>query len=188
MQLNNNTTGEVIIISQINTKQNNCVVNWYEIYASSVQEIKLQKVHNFTTINLNDFLDSLNNIKQICLNALMTELNLDETWIINTDNPYNWLYPARPIRIFVENSLILEETAPVDDEGHLLPFGQLIEREKLINYGFYYCSLNGKYTTLYCNIVDPEDEPIIAPYIMQGRVIVETMEIKDNQLIIQSKK
>jgi len=110
-QLNNKETGHFIRIDKdkdkIDINNNRVVYTKYEtiIYdeiGSVKKEFKIeQKGHEFTTINLEDYLNQTVNFTDLVINELQKELFAN--YVIE-EGVYNWIYPLKNYRLVINNT------------------------------------------------------------------------------------
>ena len=162
MQLNNTTTGHSIKLDKIDILNNRVIYTEYQL-TGAYPYIEGQKPYTFTSINIKDFLKVSTNYEELCLNTLKIELNLTDYQL--SEDEQNWLFSERPARVIIKSSFVLKELQPIDASGNLSPIGQIIEREKIDNFGFYIDNPDDEISVLYVNQVAPEDQEIINPYI-----------------------
>jgi len=83
------------------------------------------------------------------------------------NDPQNWLFQERPIRIILRKSFI----ASAIYENPL--FSSVVERirEEMIDY----IRIGHETIVIYCNGIDEEDYNIVAPYIESGDIILENI-------------
>lgn len=163
MQLNNTTTGHSILIDKVDINLNRIVYSEYEIKNNEISYLTKQSSYIFKDIVLKDKLSESTNFEELSLTQLKTELVLDD-YELSTDSQ-NWLFPNRLARVIIMSSFVLKELQPIDNTGTLSDIGNIIEREKIDNYGFYIDNADDKTSILYVNSIEPDDMTIISPFI-----------------------
>lgn len=163
MQLNNTKNGHIIILDKIDIYLNRIVYSEYEIKNNEISYLTKQSSYIFKNIVLKDKLSESTNFEELSLTQLKTELTLDD-FELSSDSQ-NWLFPARPTRVIIMNSFALKQLQPIDSVGTLSDIGNIIEREKVDNYGFYVDNSDDKTSILYVNTVEPADMAVISSFI-----------------------
>lgn len=163
----NNDNGHIVVLDKIDVINNFCIFSEYEnTVCKDVLNVKVQsRVHYFTGIVLKTYLNQLINFYELCYTNLQSELFTD--YVVSSDTQ-NWLFPSRPIRTTVLNSLIIANVKPIDNSGTLSPLGTLIERVKVQHYDYYMDNNMDKTTVIYFLTFDPADYAIILPFLNNG--------------------
>ncbi len=182
MQLNNTVTGHIIISDKTDIASKRIVYIEYEkiIYNSDGTILKTfpkkQYSKVFDNLDFSQLADNTlsieENIEKLFLTALKETLSDKDNWEISSDRQ-NWLFPDRPIAITILNEVVLEALQPLDANGTLSEIGQLIEREKTKNFGYYLNIKDDSILVLYANKVEDADASIIAPF-LGSEIWVET--------------
>ena len=166
--LNNKTTGETIKIF----KSTNLKI-YYKIFENTyfaqndlfpiIEYADPRDIDIIPSIALNE-LDLINYTSILKVADKYKDLEETKKFIIDEDSQ-NWIIPARPKRIIVENEFLIN-TMLSDDEFKGVIDKLLIEQKTYI--------YKGKYgTVVYINDIDAPDLPSVLPYIQSGNIIIE---------------
>ncbi len=168
MNINNTTNGNVIKINKI--KDTGTFYNIYEntyCAENNLYPIKKKTDARDTTLVPSEPMNEEDLRKHTSkLKILEAETNFELS-----DDEQNWLIDSRPIRMLMKNTF-LNEVLTKDEHR---PLSIIIREELDANYNSdeKFIFVGNNYQTAYFLDIDDEDEPIITPYIAQGKIIIE---------------
>jgi len=175
-QLNNEITGEIIIIGKA-TENNTYYKRFENKYFADNKLFGIDNANPCEPYDLDyEFegplsVTKISDIKQLQIIASQPKVLEIEKDFVLSDDLKNWLILSRPIRLTMTNEFIMKELEL------FTPLAEIIIRitkenaeaqEKFIFKG-------EKGTVAYFNQMSEADAPIVTPYIVSGKIIMESL-------------